>query len=230
MKSAATDPATKSRALQRAAEVGAAQASRETGVPAGTIRAWRARDAEARAVSVASADVDDVERLRRIAAKSRQAAEQAIDRLNEVIPHSKDPQRLSVSVGVLIDKAQMLADTVLALDERRVRMTQRDSKAIVALFQAFFAAVGLPLETGGPIAGVLASMLRQAGENLELVAAPPDKTEAARAAIRDTIRKELYPGIRSRSRRSCGSRRPVRRPARRWGCRRLVRPRIGSRR
>jgi transposase-like protein len=43
VKQTATDPETKQRALRRAAEVGSAQAARELGVPASSIRVWRVR-------------------------------------------------------------------------------------------------------------------------------------------------------------------------------------------
>jgi hypothetical protein len=205
----ATDPATRARALQLAAEVGAAQASRETGVPASTIRAWRARDADQRAVNttatvpvtaVTSPD-DQLERVKRIADKAAMAAESAIDQLQETIGSARSPQSLAIATGVLLDKAAQLQDGIRAIEEQQIRITEEQGHLIAELQRLLFEAIDVPygLERGRGrhVRVLLADMLRQAttsGDRLVFVS-QPDLAEAARDEVRDVFAKRLRPGI-----------------------------------
>jgi hypothetical protein len=68
------DAQRKAEALGIAEREGASEASKRTGIPAATIRAWRHREAKAETPP----DVDDVERLERLVAEQRAAAEESL--------------------------------------------------------------------------------------------------------------------------------------------------------
>jgi hypothetical protein len=73
----------KAEALKLAEEHGSAEASRRTGVSADTIRYWRHK--AAKAARPTDAEVDDVERLERLARDLRAAVEEALAKAREAI-------------------------------------------------------------------------------------------------------------------------------------------------
>jgi hypothetical protein len=194
-RTAPTDPATKAQALRIAAEHGAAEASRQTGVQASTIRAWKSREN----VAVPPSEINDIERLRRTADQARRVADAAIKRIGETLPNSRNPRDLSISVGVLLDKAQQLSENLQALEDRDIRISQQQTEVLVVVVEMFFESVGLPL--GEPTLraaprALLAALLRQAGEGAAM--SPPGvETEAARTWVRERVAEDLRPTLRA---------------------------------
>jgi len=142
----ATDPETKARALRRAEEVGAAQAGRELGIPAATIRAWKSRatPAERPTASRELGVPDDGAFERRVLERAKRAVEAGIRRLEELIPTAKGVQSIAISTGILLDKAAALDRIIAEAQEREVRIAERDAQMLVAMFKAYFTSLGLP--------------------------------------------------------------------------------------
>jgi DNA-binding transcriptional MerR regulator len=85
------DPRRRAEALELAAEHGSAEASRRTGVSADTIRYWRHK--AAKAAPPTDADVDDVERLERLAGEARAAGEEALAKVREALATARGARR-----------------------------------------------------------------------------------------------------------------------------------------
>jgi hypothetical protein len=98
------DPRRKAEALKLATEHGSAEASRWTGVSADTIRYWRHKAATA--PRSRDADVNDVERLERLARDLRAAAEEALAKAREAIAAGRgaEAKNLAMTAGVAVDK------------------------------------------------------------------------------------------------------------------------------
>lgn len=122
-------PSQKSEALAIAAERGAAAASRETGIPAGSIRAW-VSVATASVVALvpdAAVQVVDADGALRAWRERRPAllnacsvgAHEAVEACRRAVAEDRgrDARDLSVACGVLIDKAQLLAGAATARTE-----------------------------------------------------------------------------------------------------------------
>lgn len=106
------DDDVKLRALRIAERLGAAQAEVETGVPAGTIRAWRSRG---KVAWVAPKDGDKVREGLETPTDERTPAQVAREALREVQRllnrgEHLAAQRASVTYGVLVDKACKLEE------------------------------------------------------------------------------------------------------------------------
>lgn len=208
---AATDPATKARALQRAAEVGAAQASRETGVPAATIRAWKSRAADTRPATTTTAAsspaIDGLDEFEtRLLEPAKRAVEAGVQRLEELIPTAKGVQSIAISSGILIDKIRQLDQTIAEARERETRIAERDAALIVQSIEHYFEVLGLPFAAGSAARRTWGTLMRQVG-NGEVWSVPPMAVEAVAEleremrgrwgyGLRQEIRAELEPVIR----------------------------------
>ena len=192
MKRVATDPATRARALQIAAERGAAQASRETGVPAGTIRAWRARseDPAQRSAQDSRAQGDrqkqGADRMWKVAEASTRKALEAIERGDTLAA-----QRLMVTAGISADKTGQLEEASARTAERQVRLAGNQGQLMALIDRMFFEAVGIPWSM--PVRRLLASLYRQAEEidRDGAVAVSPDLAEAAAQDVREHFARLL---------------------------------------
>lgn len=195
MSTVATDPATKALALQRAREVGAAEASRETGVPAGTIRSWIKRDGGTVEPS-GDASLEQIEQSRRTMVKARAVAEQAIDRLSDVISTGRSPQSLALAAGILIDKAQQLDDRIQALDEGRVQIAKRDAEYLIACVKTFLIdGLGLEWEES-PFRAAWGGMFQNLVDT-KVVTLSPDKAEACRVELDRLVRARIEVSLRA---------------------------------
>ena len=182
-------PTVRAEALHLAAEHGAAEASRRTGIPAATIRSWRRRVGE----SGPPAGVDPVAwaDLKETAARDIwEAAQLALSSVRELLEEGKtsDAQRAALALAILIDKSAMLEAAAIAATNRRVRLAQDSAQHIVEVLSVFLAALGLPFSE--PVRKTLAGLLRQAAAGARL-AADESRAAEAHAEIRRWIAAEL---------------------------------------
>lgn len=193
MKQRAWTDAERERALQLASEVGAAEASRRTGVPAGTLRAWRSRSGEAGPPG--GVDPEDwAERKRQGADDWWQTATDAVRKVRELV-RSGDERRakdLALTAAIAVEKAGMLETAAAQADERQAALTERQAETAVAALTAALADLGIPFRPGSPVAKVLALHLHSHdGESLSKA-----DVEAARRDVRralDLDRRETPP-------------------------------------
>lgn len=190
----ATDPQRRERALQRAAEVGAAQAGRDLGLSAATIRAWRRRSGQAGP----PAGMDPQTWAQAKETGARDAWTAAREALAEVRRHLKDGKArdardAALSFAILVDKSGVLEAAAAAAEAadfaRGTRLAQEQANALAGVIGALFAALGVPL---GPARPVLATLLRQAAAG-ETLTAPEDAAAAARGAVLVALHKKEGP-------------------------------------
>lgn len=192
----ATDPATLARALQRAAEVGAAQAGRELEIPAATIRGWRRRSGQAGPPT--GVDPETWGQLKQVGARDAwKAAQQALGEVRRHLKAGKarDAQAAALSFAILVDKSGVLeaaaAAAVVVESDRRAQIQTDQAQLLAKVVYVFLEALGVPVDPARPILGAL---LRQTSAGETLVA-PPAAVAALRAAIRASLHKnnELDP-------------------------------------
>jgi hypothetical protein len=173
-------------ALAIAEQHGAAEASRRTGIPQATIRSWKHR-----AEAAASPEVDDVDRLERLAQEARRTAERALAKANEAIAAGRgtDARNLMVAHGIAVEKSGLLAQQAQAAREHQVRISEQQGKMIAALIRAFMESCGLPVGTPG-VGAVIRALLEHCRDG-EPSPLSPAEAEAARSEIREQIGSEL---------------------------------------
>jgi hypothetical protein len=162
--------------MARAEEVGAAQASRETGVPAATLRAWRSRSRTPQtakpAATVAASPVDGLDGYEiRLLERAKRAVELGVKRLEELIPQAKGVQSVAISSGILIDKVAHLNQTIADAQERQTRIAERDATKIIAAIEHYFAALELPFSPASK--RLWATLLRQLAHGEPMGVRPP---------------------------------------------------------
>lgn len=193
---AATDAATKALALQRATEVGPAAAGRELGIPASTIRAWQARargpakpaDADGKPL----AD-EQLERLDQLAKAALAAGSRAISRCHALIDTKPaDAQRLSITAGVMIDKAATLERELAQARAGRVELAEAQAQLLAAVVEQYHEALGLPQKEAAR--AVLGELLTSAGRGEVL--SPPARSEEARGELLDQLQASWGPAER----------------------------------
>jgi hypothetical protein len=109
-------PELKAQALAIYADHGGAEASRETGVPATTIRSWAHRAGVATVATEKTRAATEAARLRweerrlELAHQVGEQAEEALDRVAKEITsgNAADAKNMATTLGILIDKAQLL--------------------------------------------------------------------------------------------------------------------------
>ena len=185
------DAALKADAIALAAEHGAAEAARRTGVPAATIRSWRHRAGEAGPPS--GADPTDWATRKAAGAEAAwRAAQEALRRCGELIEDGdlRQAQSASVVYGVLVDKAEVLERAAQTASERQIRLAEAQAELIVRVIKSYHEAIGL---TFGPAARTTLSALLRRAEAGEPLVAPPG-VEEARAEVRRQLSSELGGG------------------------------------
>ena len=185
------DPARKAAALRVAAEHGAAEAERQTGVRASTIRAWRSREG-----AVDRTPSGDDQELRRVTAQTaRETALKAVRRMEAVIQSAKSPQSLAIAAGILVDKAAMLDAQVIDGEVHRNHLLDRFAQDIVELFKLYSTALGLPSGPEFPGIDVFTELLKSTQTGVMVCS--PATAEHAAAATREHFRKQLEAEIRA---------------------------------
>ena len=188
----AADPAAKAQALQLAAEHGAAEASRRTGIPAGTIRAWRTRAGQTEP-PVGDRGEDWRAGRERTAHGAAQVAREAIEQARRDIRDGKPlrAQQSMTAAGIAVDKLTIIENQLAAYEERQMRLAEGQAQVVVEVFALALEAAGVP---AGPFRPVLGELLRRAGRGEPLLVSPA-VSEPARAAIRDyferAVRREI---------------------------------------
>jgi hypothetical protein len=192
----ATDPQRRAEALQIAAEHGAAEASRRTGVPAGTIRSWRARSGEAG--PPAGTDPETwTERKARGAERSWEVAERATRKALQCLNDGDTlgAQRAMVTAGIAADKTGTLEEAAAHMHEREVRITHAQASHVLELLQRVFGDLGLAsvATPGAPVAKLVAHYLRQG--DVGKIEGSPSIAEMARDAVRRVFEPEIRRAI-----------------------------------
>jgi transposase-like protein len=185
------DPSTKAEAIRLADEVGSAEASRRTGVPANTIRSWRHRSGGAGPPK--SVDPQTwAERKQAGAEEAWAAAQEALAQVRSLLVAGKtaDAQRAALTMAILTDKSGVLEEAARREEEGQVRIAEGQAQLLAAVIEQYFEAVALTL---GPAARqTLAHLLRQAKDGAPL--APPAEASEARADITRRVGSQLDVG------------------------------------
>lgn len=184
----AADPQRKAEALQLAAEYGAAEASRRTGIPSGTIRAWRTRAGQSEP-PVGDRGEDWRAGRERTAHGAAQVAREAIEQARRDIRDGKPlrAQQSMTAAGIAVDKLTIIENQLAAYEERQMRLVDGQAQVVAALFPIALAAAGVPV---GPFRPVLGDLLRRASEGGPLVVSPAI-AQPAYAAVRGYFERIL---------------------------------------
>ncbi len=166
--------------LRLAGEVGAAEASRRTGIPASTIRVWRSRTG--RSGPPAGVDVTGWADSKEAAARDTWAtAETVLGRLRALIETSQpgDAKSFAITFGILTEKSIMLEQHAANARERRVKLNDAQGELMVRAIEEFLTALGLPFSDH--VKALLAWLLQRPGD--APMEAPPDLVAAARSDL-----------------------------------------------
>jgi hypothetical protein len=128
MKRKPIDQALKAEALELADRVGAAEAARQTGVSAGTIRAWRSR--EGRVEPPPGVDLEDWAATKRDgAAETWRAARRALESVNTLLEDGDERKAkdAALTMAILIDKSGALSEAAERADQRQTTITERQA-------------------------------------------------------------------------------------------------------
>lgn len=186
----ATDPQRKAEIMQRAAVVGAAQAAREFGGNAGTIRGWLSRAGVAGLPSGARSGNwrDDTEQQ---ASDASDAAREAIARtrkeLREGTAHRA--QASAITAGIMVDKLALLEQRLQSHEDRRGRLGEDQARMLVDVIRAAFEAIGVPQTDS--VRAVIAEALRSAGGDVIVIS--PDTSEKAQEEVREAFSRQALP-------------------------------------
>ena len=191
MKRSVASSATKQRALAREAEVGAAQAARELGLLAATVRGWKLR-ADKPAPRTAKQYETQGDRQQRGADRTWEVAEAALRKALVAIESGDTlaAQRLMVSAGIAADKTGQLEEASARAAERHVRLQASQGDVIVNVFRAVFTALGIPMTSAAGKA--IGEALRGAKAGGVIVVSP-EVAEAAAADVREALGRPELP-------------------------------------
>jgi hypothetical protein len=181
-------------AIQRTREVGAAQAGREFGVKASSLRSAlsRGKDEPTPLAPDHLANGDRAAWLHQRADMARQAQQRAEDRADVMVNHGQaaEARNASVVASASGDRARALEDAARAQELHQARITEEQGHAIYATVEALLAALGLPFERSSR--RVLAALLRRAAEgHAPSLDAVEPYVQQARDEVRERIRAEL---------------------------------------
>ena len=166
----AADPQRKAEALQLAAEHGPAEASRRTGVPAGTIRAWRTRAGQSEP-PVGDRGEDWRVGRERTAHGAAQVAREAIEQARRDIRDGKPlrAQQSMTAAGIAVDKLTIIENQLAAYEERQTRLSQGQAEVVVEVLRLGLQAAGIPTDA---LRGVFRELFEQAGRGGPLSVSP----------------------------------------------------------
>jgi hypothetical protein len=183
--------------LKQADEVGAGVAARQVGVSPGTLRTWRARLGDVPEPVAGGEPTSRAAVLRARADGRRRAQYAAEDRAESQIAsdRSSEARNSMVTAASLSDRARELEDSARSQESHESAVAQAQGERIVALLEAVFGALGLPLPElvlryvlqGEPVPD------EAAGAERELVLGPI-RAEAMRAARAEAERGRFVVG------------------------------------
>jgi hypothetical protein len=188
----ATDPQLKAEALRLADEKGVAQAARETGIPAGTIRAWRSRTG-------AAGPPPGVDRGEWVAKKEEAAARawetamlgEAAYRRLLAAGKSHQAQQVAMSFGIFIDKSSVLQKAAEAEKDRHRELSEAEGDFIVALLTTVLSAFEVDL---GAVSAVVGERL--GGDMTQGAAAVPPLSAEERERVQEGLRTSLRASLK----------------------------------
>ncbi len=186
------DPATRARALELSDLRSPTEASRELGVPVGTIRRWRHEDG--RVEPPRGADIGEWAASKdRGAREAWDAAQQALAKVRQLIAEDRpaDAQRAALTMAILTDKSGVMEEASARLERRQKTLAEEQAKLLSEILIRFLADLGVP--TTQPMGQVLAHYLRQAEAVGEI-------TDPASAVDIAAARSDLREGVSQTSR------------------------------
>lgn len=191
----AADSATRERALQLAREVGAAEAARQLGLSANTVRTWMHRAGESR--PPANADPQAwAEAKDQGAREAWETAQTALGRVRELLDAGKtgDAQRAALTFAILTDKSGVLETAAHVARERDVRLADAQVELTTEVLVRFFEACDLPWTSGSSATSRLFGQLIREATSEPDPEPDPGLVEAARAEIRAHVAGPLVQG------------------------------------
>ena len=190
MRQKPTDPELRARALEIAEDHGAAEASRQTGVPPGTIRAWRSRAGTVDPPPGAD-PMDWAAKRRQGAQTAWEGAQAALAKVQTLLKQGKPgpAQQAAVTAGILLDKSAALVIGAEQAEERQVSLAEAEGKLLADVLEQTFTDLGIPQTRA--VRKLVAGHLRNAEG--ELAAIPADQIEQARREIREAIAPQPEP-------------------------------------
>lgn len=197
--------AAKAEALGIAAERGAEAAAQETGISVSTIRSWRTKMASKNSAMHVRTAAGSGGRLQNSgtptkawvgARETQSAAQKAHKRLERALRSGStlDAQRLSISLGVLLDKSAMLTRQAAEQETRQVVVEGEKVERLRSVIGLVFGALEVDVSPGSPAAGLLGGLLRQLADGDDVLVADQALAAQARAALRQRVEE----GIRER--------------------------------
>jgi len=189
VKRVATDSATRAEALRRAEETSAAQAGRELGIPASTVRAWKMR-AEKPAARSAEESETQGQRHHVAADRHQEVGEAALRAALAAIEagDSLKAQRLMISAGIAADKSSQHEEHAARADERHVRLQTAQGQVIVELERMALDAFGIRVTEA--VRAVFGELFRHASAGEPLVVSPA-LAEAARRDVWEQVTRGM---------------------------------------
>ena len=171
--------------MQLAGEVGAAQAARELGVPAATVRGWRMR-AEKPAARTAKQSETQGQRHHVAADRHQEVGEAALRAALAAIEagDSLKAQRLMISAGIAADKSSQHEEHAARADERHVRLQSAQGQVMVELDRMALGAFGIRVTEA--VRAVYGELFRHASAGEPLVVSPA-LAEAARRDVWEQV-------------------------------------------
>jgi hypothetical protein len=130
------------------------------------------------------------------ARETQSAAQKAHKRLERALRSGStlDAQRLSISLGVLLDKSAMLTRQAAEQETRQVVVEGEKVERLRSVIGLVFGALEVDVSPGSPAAGLLGGLLRQLADGDDVLVADQALAAQARAALRQRVEE----GIRER--------------------------------
>jgi len=189
----ATD-AEKVEALRIADEHGPAEASRRTGITAGTIKSWRSREGKA-GPPKGESPVDWAERKRRTAEGAYSTSIAALVRVRKSLEagNVREAKDAALTFATLLDKSGQAEQAVARAQQHQVKLDEAHASLLADTITAIFRHCGLPWKAAG-VASVVRHHLLHATAGDERAPAPERdaaRREARAAALADASLDEL---------------------------------------
>jgi hypothetical protein len=194
------DPGTRRRAVERAAEVGSAQAAQEFGIAVATIRSWRRR---LKAEPATTDDVSGAEGLRLKAEETRAMSVRALEQADRLLGRglASEGRNAATTAAILGDRAGEMERAARDEEVHVHRLAGAEAELIAGAIEAFADALGVNMAEDAPARKVWAALLRQVSQTsrdasgpVELEA-PEREVEQVRSELRERVRRELRDGL-----------------------------------